>query len=111
MTRRETSSQPPSSTTTQGRSDDAIVTLDTSQRHQKESGKQPVPTTVAPRRTTESLLSSMFDNPSFIEELREMLRKSHYDLRDWNPLDTDDLVKDIVKFMREQIEVERRRRR
>jgi hypothetical protein len=52
----------------------------------------------------------MFDNPSFIEELREMLRKSHYDLEHWTPLDTDDLVKDIVRFMGEQLEIERRRR-
>jgi hypothetical protein len=59
----------------------------------------------------ESSLSSMLDNPSFIEELREMLRKSHYDLQHWNPLDTDDLVKDIIHFMREQLEIERRRRR
>jgi hypothetical protein len=53
----------------------------------------------------------MFDNPSFIEGLREMLRKSHYDLKDWNPLDTDDLVNDIIHFMREQLVIEARRRR
>jgi hypothetical protein len=40
-----------------------------------------------------------------------MLRRSHYDLQNWNPLDTDDLVKDILKFMEEQLEIERRRRR
>jgi hypothetical protein len=58
----------------------------------------------------ESLLSSMFDNPSFIEELRELTRRSHLHSEDWTPIDTDDLVKDIVRFMREQIEIERRRR-
>jgi hypothetical protein len=111
MTRRETSSQPQSSTTTQGPSVDGIATSGTSQRQQRVNGKQPKPTTPEPGRTTESLLSSMFDNPSFIEELREMLRRSHYDLQNWNPLDTDDLVKDILKFMEEQLEIERRRRR
>jgi hypothetical protein len=52
----------------------------------------------------------MFDNPFFIEELREMLRRSRYDLRNMNPLDTDDLVKDIMRFIEEQLEIERRRR-
>jgi hypothetical protein len=111
MTRREIDTQPPSSTTTQGPSDDGIVTSGTSLPHLKVNGKQPKPTTPAPRRTTESLLSSMLDNPSFIEELREMLTRNHYDLVGWSPLDTDDLVRDIIHFMREQLEIERRRRR
>jgi hypothetical protein len=111
MTRRESDTQPPSSTTTQGPSVDGTDTLGTSLPHLKVNGKPPKPTTPAPRRTMESLLSSMLDNPSFIEELRMMLRKSHYDLEHWTPLDTDDLVKDIIGFMREQIEIERRRRR
>jgi hypothetical protein len=57
----------------------------------------------------ESLLSSMFDNPSFIEELRALVRRSHLGCEDWSPLDTDDLVKDIVHFMREQLTIEARR--
>jgi hypothetical protein len=58
----------------------------------------------------ESLLSSMFDNPSFIEELRTLMRKAHYDLEQWSPLDTDDLMRDIVKFFKEQYAIEARRR-
>jgi hypothetical protein len=111
MTRRETSSQPPSSTTTQGRSDEGTDTLGTSQGHQRVSGKQPAPTTPVPRRTMESLLYSMFDNPSFIEELRWLVTKSHFELEYWSPLDTDDFVKDIIHFMREQVEIEARRKR
>jgi hypothetical protein len=53
----------------------------------------------------------MFDSPSFIEELRRLVRKSHLSCEDWSPIYTDDLVADIVKFMREQLEIEARRRR
>jgi hypothetical protein len=59
----------------------------------------------------ESLLYSMLDNPSFIEELREMLRREHEGLDGWSPLDTDDLTKGLIHFMREQYEIEHRRRR
>jgi hypothetical protein len=52
----------------------------------------------------------MFDNPSFIEELRTLMRKAHYDLEQWSPLDTDDLMRDIVKFFKEQYAIEARRR-
>jgi hypothetical protein len=41
----------------------------------------------------ESLLYSMFDNPSFIEELRWLVTKSHFELEYWSPLDTDDRFK------------------
>jgi hypothetical protein len=53
----------------------------------------------------------MFDNPSFIEELRWLVTKSHFELEYWSPLDTDDFVKDIIHFMREQVEIEARRKR
>jgi hypothetical protein len=59
----------------------------------------------------ESLLSSMFDNPSFIEELRWLVTKRHDGLIEWSPLDTDDMTKDIIHFMREQCAIEARRRR
>jgi hypothetical protein len=52
----------------------------------------------------------MFDNPSFIEELRWLVTKSHFELKYWSPIDTDDFVKDIVHFMREQYAIEARRK-
>jgi hypothetical protein len=58
----------------------------------------------------ESSLYSMFDNPSFIEELRWLVTKSHFELKYWSPIDTDDFVKDIVHFMREQYAIEARRK-
>jgi hypothetical protein len=38
-----------------------------------------------------------------------MLRKAHLSCEDWSPLDTDDLTKDIIRFMREQYVIEARR--
>jgi hypothetical protein len=111
MTRRETGSQPRSSTTTQGPNDEGTDTLGTSLPPLRESGKQPKPTTLVPKKTMESLLFSMLDNPSFIEELRRLVKKMHRGCEDWSPLDTDDLVKEIIYLMREQYEIETKRRR
>jgi hypothetical protein len=58
----------------------------------------------------ESLLYSMLDNLSFIEEVRELVRKRHDGLIEWSPLDTDDMTKDIISLMREQFAIEARRR-
>jgi hypothetical protein len=57
------------------------------------------------------LLFSMLDNPSFIEELRTMLRKAHLNCEDWSPIDTDDLTTDIIEFMKAQYTIETRRKR
>jgi hypothetical protein len=100
-----------SNITTQALGEEETATLATSLPPLKVSGKQPAPTTPAPRRTMESLLCSMLDNPSFIEELRMLMRRNHYDLEGWSPLDTDILTKDIIQFMREQLVIEARRRR
>jgi hypothetical protein len=39
-----------------------------------------------------------------------MLRKSHLGCEDWSPIDTDDLTKDVIHFIKEQYEIEHRRR-
>lgn len=53
----------------------------------------------------------MLDNPSFIEELRTLVAVSHDECEDWGPIRTDAMTKDIVKFMREQLAIEARRKR
>jgi hypothetical protein len=52
----------------------------------------------------------MFNSPSFIEELRTLVAVGHDECEDWGPIRTDILTKDIIQFIHEQLEIERRRR-